>query len=237
MSDTPDDASEALIVADDKPLALTPQVANMVLALCARETMRRPRSNYEIAADPEFMERFSRVVTMLEAVRPWYTEHQTVFRQGTYRNVFECGLADLRADVTDTEQRQVVDEFDIDQWYAGVHALAGIDMAGMVAMVKGEAGQQKGAALDWFTETIKLERIMPGFIQLLSTTMWSELQSENMKRDIHAATVTQSDTSRYNTALRAEVFRQNRGETSQRRESHALASRSTRMGRLAAGRF
>jgi hypothetical protein len=217
---------------------VTVNLNDLVLALRSispLEELRRPRDDFERAADPVYCADFAKCAMLLEIVAQRRVSSKSkededhVFRSTYYRGLFERGLKTLREHIESAEAREFAETFDIDLWFRDMITVER-------ESTTNEDGTWKIMASDWFDALSKWDTLMPGFIQLLTSTLTNDMEAVRVKQEVYRASMMQDDVQKSQQASRAELFRQNRADTVAFETSVSDAARARRFSALGRGR-
>lgn len=154
--------------------------------LVASASMRRPRDDFEILADPEFMDKVTDVMTLLDSARFLHEdEHRyKVFTVPAFRRAFDRGLEALLADLT-PEQFELIKNFDIDRWFYDIvrETEQGGDDSEDIVRMQQYVVPDNLVDIDWLDHILGLEHKCPGLVALLRSTLDSQQKLVEKKRE------------------------------------------------------
>lgn len=158
---------------------------NLMLQLFTTEQLRRPRDDFEMVADPAFMDKLTTVAAIFEVLPFRYQSGKhTLFPQEMFYNMFTRGLAKLTIEPDDEDIDGV---FDIRRWY-DARLPADIVERSVAAekdpILMQQLVQNGGETqVDWTTELQALEARIPGVMALLASTLTAEQQFIDKMRE------------------------------------------------------
>ena len=187
-----------------------PEMQQLMLSMFCGAQLRRPRDNFEMVADPEFMDRLTTVAAIVDSF-PYYRKGENrwkMFTQRTFRGMFDKGLADLLTE----DNIQAMESFNIDQWYLDfVPEEYKQQEAPELQQLSKMTANQGALMIDWIDELQELEHTCPGIVTLLESTLTSEQSFLEKKKEQFAMAVQYQNDAPAAINLRSKIFQRTEG--------------------------